>query len=150
MWIVRPPRRVASAPYRPSRLDVTTCPVGVALVLVGLVLAGCGRSVPPIHADAESVRELTVPPGGRLGASTPLTSGPQSARASWRVETQMEWSEYASWVEASLHEFRVAQRSPLRLRLSRQLQGDLYMVELAAVRGASGLTVEVSFVATPF
>jgi hypothetical protein len=62
----------------------------------------------------------------------------------------MRWRHYAPWVETQLHEFRVAERARGRLRLSRQLAGDLYVLELVAAPGSDPLTVEASFVATPF
>jgi hypothetical protein len=62
----------------------------------------------------------------------------------------MAWSEYTPWVVTQLREFRVARRGHGRLRLSRQLEGDLYVVELVAAPGSGTLTVVASFVATPF
>jgi len=122
----------------------------VGLVLAGLALAGCGRPVHPVRADAASVRARTVPPGGRLGAVTPYAHGPQSAQASWSVETEMSWSDYGPWVEEQLPEFRVIERQDGRIRLSRHLEGDLYVLELVAGTGSDGLTVDASFMATPF
>jgi hypothetical protein len=62
----------------------------------------------------------------------------------------MSWGEYGAWVEAQLPAFRVAERGPGRMRLSRHLEGDLYVLELVASAGSDGLTVAASFMATPF
>ena len=113
-------------------------------------LGACGAPLARVRADAEAVRERTVPPGGWLAAASPLRRDGHSARASWRVETELAWSAYAPWVEQQLGEFRVAERGRGLLRLSRQLEGDLYVLALVARPGSRGLTVEASFEALPF
>jgi len=62
----------------------------------------------------------------------------------------MSWSDYGPWVEEQLPEFRVIERQDGRIRLSRHLEGDLYVLELVAGTGSDGLTVDASFMATPF
>jgi hypothetical protein len=129
---------------------VTTQRRGVGALLLGFTLATCGPPADPIRTDVDSVQQRTLPPGGRLVVPAVLTRRTQSVQASWRLETEMSWRQYAPWVESQLREFRVAERADGRLRLSRQLAGDLYVVELVAAPGSAPLTVEASFVATPF
>jgi hypothetical protein len=117
---------------------------------LALALAGCAQRQDPIAADAESARERTVPSGGRVVRASPLRRETHSARASWEIETGMAWNAYAAWVQGRLGDYRLVERGPDRLRLTRALAGDVYVLVLVAKPGSRSSTIEVSFEAAAF
>jgi len=89
---------------------------------IALVLGACAMPADTVAEAAESAKERTVPPG----------------------------EAYTTWVEGRLVEYRRVEKGRDRLRLSRQREADLYVVELAAKPGSEGLGVDASFEGMPF
>ena len=116
----------------------------------GVGLSACARPFDPVAADVRWALERTVPPGGRLTVSFPLRRGHDVARASWEIETSMDWEAYAAWVEPQLGGYRLAQPEAHTLRFSRSLEGDVFVIVLARKAGPESRTVEASFESRPF
>ena len=121
-----------------------------AFAIVGVVFAACAKPADPIMADVESARDRTLPPAGRIVTFPPLRRDEHRARASWEIETEMSWDGYTAWVEARLGEYRLAEKGRDQLRLTHQLEGDVYVLVLVAKPDSRSLRIEASFEARPF
>lgn len=122
----------------------------LAFAVFGFALAACGKPPDPVATDVEATRDRTVPPGARIVTFYPLRRDDHSARASWEIETEMSWSDYTARVEQRLGEYRLAEKGRDRLRLSRQMDGDVYVLVLVAKPDSKSLRIEASFEARPF
>lgn len=118
--------------------------------LAALALAACVKQLDPIEAGIQSVRERTVPAKGRLLSGYPPSRRGQVLRASWEIETEMEWDAYAAWVKGQSPDFKAASSEPGALRFSRPLEGDVYSVTLKPQPLGGSLLIEATFEASPF
>jgi hypothetical protein len=122
--------------------------VAVGLAVLGLVC--CAKEPDPIGRDVQSIKDRSVPPGGRLIPSYGPGRGGQVFRASWEIEADIAWSAYAAWLVAQLPEFRVRADDGEALSLSRPLEGDVYILTLRRKPAEKGLLVEATFESRPF
>jgi hypothetical protein len=123
------------------------CAVAICLAAFGLF---CCFEPDPIGRDIQSVKDLSVPPGGRLmPLDGPRREG-QRVRATWEVETDMAWDAYAAWVTAQLPEFQVRANDAEGLRLSRPLEGDVYTLTVRRKAANERPLIDVTFEAQPF
>lgn len=121
----------------------------VAVGLAVLGLACCAKEPDPIGRAVQSVKDRSVPPGGRLIPSYGPGREGQVFRASWEIDTDMTWSAYATWVVAQLPEFQVRANDVDSLRMSRPLEGDVYTLTLRR-KPAQKSVIEATFEARPF
>ena len=120
------------------------------LGLAAIALSGCGSTPDPIDRDVDSVKARSIPPGARLSEVTSLRREHETAHAEWQLEIGMPWDAYADWVTPRLSEYRLVRRDGSGLLFSRQLDADVYVVELKRKPGEKDLTVQASFEARPF
>jgi hypothetical protein len=95
--------------------------------------------------EAEHVRLLTLSSGGRLAESHPAVRKPLRARQEWRVSTQKPWAVYTDHLARSLGpHYHCGPLSEVRAICSRQLPGDLILLELAAKTATTDADIQVS------
>jgi hypothetical protein len=121
----------------------------MAMGLAVLGVVSCLKLPDPIERDIQSVKDRSVPPGGRLIPSYGRGREGQVLRAAWEIETDMTWNAYAAWVVAQLPEFQVRANDAVSLRLSRPLEGDVYMLTFRRKPAGQSRQIEVAFEARP-
>lgn len=124
---------------------------GIAIIATVLQLASC-RQTPPgdaARAEIERLVQRTVPPGGTLVESPEIQSLASSIESDWEVSNVQSSEEYREWLLQQLTpEYHPNATAP-RLIMQKTLEGDVYLLQVAAQGSPGALRLHFHFSARP-
>jgi hypothetical protein len=122
------------------------------LVAAGLVLVAvaCGASRnDELSHEVHDLQARTVPPRATLIAASGLSRDGWTAEATWEIETEMRWEEYAQWVRSQPLGFSGVTVNAWELRFTRSRADDMYVLHIEAVSLGPPLRLRVVFQGFP-
>ncbi len=125
--------------------------VGIAIIGAVLQLVSCRQTAPGDAARAEIERlvQRTVPPGGTLVEGPDIQSSAGSIEGDWEVSSTQSSDEYREWLLQQLTpEYHPIATTP-RLIMQRTLEGDDYVLQVAAQGSPGALRLHFHFSARP-
>ena len=121
------------------------------LVTAGLLLVvACGA--PRDDSLAQEVHVLqarTVPPRATLIAASGLSRDGWTAEATWEIETEMRWDDYAQWVRSQPLGFSGVTANGSALRFTKSGADDMYVLHIEPVSLGPPLRLRVVFQGFP-
>ncbi len=124
---------------------------GIAIIGTVLQLASC-RQTPPgdaARAEIERLVQRTVPAGGTLVEGTDIQSSAGSIEGDWEVSSAQSSDQYREWLLQQLTpEYHPNATTP-RLIMQRTLEGDVYVLQVAAQGSSGALRLHFHFSARP-
>jgi hypothetical protein len=91
----------------------------------------------------------TVPPRGTLIATSPLRRDSWTAEATWDIEMEMRWEDYAHWVRAQPRGYSAGSVNGSALRFTKAVADDMYIVRIEAASVGPPLRLRVVFQGFP-
>lgn len=121
------------------------------LLTAGLLLAvACGASRD--DGSSQEVYDLqarTVPPRATLIAGSGLSRDSWKVEATWEIETDLRWEEYAQWVRSQPLGFSGVTGNASELRFTKSRADDMYVLHIEAVSLGPPLRLRVVFQGFP-
>jgi hypothetical protein len=125
-----------------TRLIVT------AIVSLSVGATACGGSA--VEAQWQHVVERTTPPHQTVPRDVTLDRRGMALEATWEMQTDLTWEQYAAWVAQRLSgEYSATPIEPRTVVLSKYVDGDRYAVTITAMSNEQPLLVRLQFRVTP-
>jgi hypothetical protein len=125
-----------------TRLIVT------AIVLLSVGATACGGSA--VEAQWQHVVERTTPPHQTVPRDVTLDRRGMALEATWEMQTDLTWEQYAAWVAQRLAgEYAATPIEPRTVVLSKYVDGDRYAVTITAMSNEQPLLVRLQLRVTP-
>lgn len=103
-----------------------------------------------MRREFESLRDLTLPPGGRLISSTGIKRTRRGVEGAWEAELPGDWDAYRVWLARRLEpDFRLLPSRSTDLEFVRFTPNDSYYVAVAAVSSGAPVSLRVTYSAGP-
>ena len=119
-----------------------------AIVLLSVGTTACGSSA--VEAQWQHVVERTTPPHQTVPRDVTLDRHNMALEATWEMQTDLTWEEYAAWVALRLSgEYTATPIEPRAVVLSKYVDGDRYAVTIRAMSNQQPLLVRLQFRVTP-
>jgi hypothetical protein len=128
---------------------------GLAALGLSLLVAGCtqcaterNREIAPV---VFGIRDRLTPEKGQSLAFSGVRSDSAGVRASWEIETAMDWPAYSAWAKGRAPaDFRIVAEGESSLTLGKELPGDFYSLRLSPVPATSPLRIRAEFDGRPY
>jgi hypothetical protein len=114
-----------------------------------LLAAACGVQGGGFSQEAHDLQARTVPPRGTLIAASPLRRDSWTAEATWEIETEMRWEDYAQWVRAQPLGYNAGSVNGSALRFTKAVADDMYILRIEAASVGPPLRLRVVFQGFP-
>lgn len=119
-----------------------------AVVVLCLGTPACGDSA--VETQYQRVVERTTPPHQTVPRDATLVRRDVALEATWDIQTDLNWEQYAEWVAQRLSGEYAATRIESRtMAFSKYVDGDRYAVTITATNNEVPLLLRLRFRATP-
>jgi hypothetical protein len=119
-----------------------------AIVLLCVGTTACGSSA--VVAQWQHVVERTTPPHQTVPRNVTLDRRDLALGATWEMQTELNWEQYAAWVAQRLSgEYTATSIEPRTVVLSKYVDGDRYAVTITAMSTEQPLLVRLQFRVAP-
>jgi hypothetical protein len=119
-----------------------------AVVVLSLGTTACGDSA--VETQYQHVVERTTPPHQTVPRDVTLVRRDVALEATWDIQTDLNWEQYAEWVAQRLSGEYAATRIESRtMAFSKDVGGDRYAVTITATNSEPPLVLRLQLRLTP-